>query len=217
MSWSALRQRPPIGAGAMRLFRSVRPSRAAAAPRGAPDADCSALHTVPIEDFLPVTGRHRAAASAVSRAARMMGAGAAVVLVTAVLGWVMAGALGLTGPATTSGAIAALPSAPVQADGAGPTSRRIVDISGAPARPAEGSPAAVETPEPDPPPVAPSAPAPAPAPAPRPTLEPASDPVPGVRPGDACRAEGATGLTKSGKATVCAATPGNGETRWQRA
>jgi len=200
----------------------MRPSRDGAAmppaPWGARDADCSAQETVPIEDLRPVPGRHRAAASALTRAARMLTAGAAVVLVTAVLGWVMAGALGLTGPATTSGATsAALPSAPVQADGPGPTSRRIVDISGAPARPAEGSASAVDAAEPDPTPVAPSAPVPAPTPAPQPTLEPARDPVPGVRPGEACPAEGDTGLTKSGKATVCAATPGNGETRWQRA
>jgi hypothetical protein len=180
--------------------------------RRAPD-EASLVHaTVPIHDFRPATGRHRATEATRNRTARALAAGAVGVFVAAVLGWVMAGALGLTGSASTSGpARLALPSAAHQADRSAPTSRPTVDPSAAPARETDSAPSAVSTVAPPP------TRSDTLASAPRPTVEPAREAVPIVHPGEACPAEGDTGMTKSGKATVCTASAGSGQPRWQRA
>jgi hypothetical protein len=167
-------------------------------------------------------GRHRAEPPASSRAARSLAAGAAFVLVAALLGWVTAGAMGLTHrSAAAPGPLpVALASEPALADPSAPTWGRAVDISAAPGRQAERSSPAAGPAAPSPARAAAPATSSAPA-APRPTLEPPREPerdaVPRVRPGDACPAEGDIAVTRSGAATVCTMSPGNGQTRWRRA
>jgi hypothetical protein len=153
----------------------------------------------------------------VRRAARTAACGTAGLLIAALLGWAAAVMVGLTEPAEMAGTGVEVPRAQV-GDAADPAFERTLEASGRGARGSE------ETPTPAPGPTA-DQPAPAAGPAdgpatpssPEQSVVPTPTPVPTVSAGDACRAEGARGVTDAGRPVVCIASPGNGKTRWRHA
>jgi hypothetical protein len=161
-------------------------------------------------------GRHRFTMPAWRRRGRAMAAGGGCVLVTAGLGWVTAVAVGLTGPSGEP-VVDALPSQAPQSEPSGPTFGQTLNLDGAHANRASRTSAAPPTTAARPSSSAPSTPARAPDPAPEASSRPTGESVPTVRQGDACRAEGAAAVTKSGGAVVCTVAPGNGGLRWRRA
>jgi hypothetical protein len=151
-------------------------------------------------------------------AIRVVAASVAGVVAAALLGWLTAYGVGLTGPSAATGStIEALPSAPPQAEPWAPAFGQTLDLDDARAgraarpSPAEGTPTARRAP------VTPSASSAAP----RPTAAPRSEPTPAavriVRQGDPCTIDGAVAQTRAGAAAVCTTTPGNGRMRWRRA
>jgi hypothetical protein len=163
--------------------------------------------------------QRRATRPVVRRGARTAVAGAGV-LTAVVLGWCSAAGVGLTtaGHVPAAG-LAQAPSA--ESDWAEPAMRRTLSVPARPARPTAqpsaagtGAPAVTATtvrsmPQPQPRPRL------TPSPAASPSLASASPAA--VRKGDACPVAGATGVTRTGAAMECTASPGNGRTRWRAA
>jgi hypothetical protein len=159
---------------------------------------------------IPWAGRHRLAAKPRRKAALRAALVVGVLLATALLGLLTAGALGLTGLPMVASDESSAPDAsdvlPVA-----PEFERTVDMDQpAPHRPSPSAspvvpdpPAAQPATEPPPELVAADAPSPENTPAPAAT----------VRPGDPCPAKDATGLTPRGKQVVCRG--GHGRLRWR--
>jgi hypothetical protein len=158
--------------------------------------------------------RHRAAPSVARRTATTVAVGTAGVVAAAVLGWFTAGEAELTTSAGDAPAGVLVPDRSSDTDWAEPAMRRTIGIAESPPpteKPA-ASPEAAKV-------VAPSA-APRPSvaePEPEQSVPPVQAAGPTVRQGADCRAEGSTGVTRSGDPAVCTASPGNGKTRWRRA
>jgi pyruvate/2-oxoglutarate dehydrogenase complex dihydrolipoamide acyltransferase (E2) component len=156
--------------------------------------------------------------------ARTRAAAAAVcLLVTALLGWLTAYGVGLTGPSAPTGStVEALPSVPPEADVWTPEFGQTLDLTDQRAGRATRPPGEPDTTAPAP------APAPAPAMTPAPTQAPAAQPTTAarsepteprtriVRQGGSCVSAGATARTRSGAVVLCT-TKGNGPLRWLRA
>jgi hypothetical protein len=159
------------------------------------------------------------------RVPKAVGAAAAGLLVTAALGYGTAAAVGLTSPAAGP-VVEALPTMARQAEPPGPTFGQTLDLDGAHAdRGTRSSAADSSTARPSSAPPStstpPSTPAPPPPPSSRPAPAPSSEPtrhaVSPVRQGDACRTQGAAGVSKSGSVVVCTVAPGHGGLRWRHA
>ena len=155
---------------------------------------------------------------------RAVAAAALGLLVTALLGWLTAYGVGLTGPsASGSSTVEALPSVPSESDAWQPEFGQTLDLpderAGRATRPPTAAGTTSSGPAPVTTPTSTSAPQPTTS-APQPTTADASAPTERrariVRQGDACASAGATARTRSGAVAVCT-TKGNGPLRWRRA
>jgi hypothetical protein len=159
----------------------------------------------------PLAGRHRAVPPPARRVLTRIAAGTVAVLAVAGLGWVTAGAVGLTSVDVPTAMD--FPSVALRPDAGDPTPPRTVDVA---TRPAPAT-TPVEPPVPDA--AAPGEPAPEVRAASRAVREPEASvepaPVRTVKVGDPCSSPGAVGVTARGKRAVC--TSGGGPTRWKHA
>jgi hypothetical protein len=163
----------------------------------------------------------------VSARTRAVAAAAVGLLVTALLGWLTAYGVGLTGPSAAGrSTVEALPSVPSETDAWQPEFGQTLDLTDERAGRATRPPTAAGTTSPGPAPGTTPRSTSAPQPttsAPRPTTAAPSAPSAPterqariVRQGDSCASAGATARTRSGAVAVCT-TKGNGPLRWRRA
>ena len=154
-------------------------------------------------DVSPARGRHRLGSSELRRAVGRMSLGGAAVLLTIVVGVLAAVGSGLTSASgDAAGGPAEWPPAQVPAD---PTPARAGAIAVRP--PVEVSPTTDAAAEPGPEQVV----------AERAPAAVARQPIPEVRQGQPCSAEGARGVTAAGKPSLCTGERGDGRPRWRHA
>jgi hypothetical protein len=149
-------------------------------------------------------------------ATKVAAACAAGLLVTALLGWLTAYGVGLTGSSAPTTSTIAMPSAQPRVDAWEPAFGQTLDLSETRAGRATRPSAPASTPPAHPSPQTTAASTPAPRPTAAPRSEPTAAPVRIVQQGDRCATEGAVAQTRSGATMVCASTHGNGRMRWRR-